>query len=295
LGEDNAVSQLTNTLLHIRGTFPSLRPAEKRVAQVILDNPRAAVHFSITELAKRAEVSDATVVKFCKRLGYRGYQEFKILLAQDVAVKPVLIHGEVEPGNDIETIKEKVFQANISALQETAQALDQDALRRAVQALARAGDIHFFGVGPSGIVALDAVHKFSRIGLRTNASLDTHIQIARAMQLREGDVAVSVSFSGETLEIVEAQRTAKRAGATTIALTSFCGSTLAKEADILMLTASTPKNLFKSAALASRLTQLATIDVLFFAVALEDHRRTQEAIEKTEEILEQRLQERAKG
>ena len=151
------MSQLTNTLLHIRGTFPSLRPAEKRVAQVILDNPRAAVHFSITELAKRAEVSDATVVKFCKRLGYRGYQEFKILLAQDVAVKPVLIHGEVEPGNDIETIKEKVFQANISALQETAQALDQDALRRAVQALARNNSRAVESSQQTGTSALDGM------------------------------------------------------------------------------------------------------------------------------------------
>ena len=96
------MSRLANALLHIRGTYPALRPAEKRVAQVILSDPREAVHYSITQLAEKAEVSDATVVKFCKRLGYKGYQEFKIMLAQDVAVKPQLIHGEVEPGNDVQ-------------------------------------------------------------------------------------------------------------------------------------------------------------------------------------------------
>lgn len=288
------MSRLANALLHIRGTYPALRPAEKRVAQVILSDPREAVHYSITQLAEKAEVSDATVVKFCKRLGYKGYQEFKIMLAQDVAVKPHLIHGEVEPGNDVQTIKEKIFQANISALQETAQVLETEALERAVQALANAGEIHFYGVGASGIVALDAEQKFSRIGLRTSAFLDTHLQIARAVHLREGDVAVCLSFSGETVEIVEALRAAKQAGALTIAITSFSGSTLAREADVLLLT-STQQNLFRSGAIASRLTQLSTIDVLFIAVALVDHERAQEAIEKTRAILSQRRLERLKG
>lgn len=288
------MSRLANALLHIRGTYPALRPAEKRVAQVILSNPREAVHYSITQLAEKAEVSDATVVKFCKRLGYKGYQEFKIMLAQDVAAKPQLIHGEVEPGNDVQTIKEKIFQANISALQETAQVLETEALERAVQALANAGEIHFYGVGASGIVALDAEQKFSRIGLRTSAFLDTHLQIARAVHLREGDVAVCLSFSGETVEIVEALRAAKQAGALTIAITSFSGSTLAREADVLLLT-STQQNLFRSGAIASRLTQLSTIDVLFIAVALVDHERAQEAIEKTRAILSQRRLERLKG
>lgn len=288
------MSRLANALLHIRGTYPALRPAEKRVAQVILSDPREAVHYSITQLAEKAEVSDATVVKFCKRLGYKGYQEFKIMLAQDVAVKPQLIHGEVEPGNDVQTIKEKIFQANISALQETAQVLETEALERAVQALANAGEIHFYGVGASGIVALDAEQKFSRIGLRASAFLDTHLQIARAVHLREGDVAVCLSFSGETVEIVEALRAAKQAGALTIAITSFSGSTLAREADVLLLT-STQQNLFRSGAIASRLTQLSTIDVLFIAVALVDHERAQEAVEKTRAILSQRRLERLKG
>lgn len=287
--EGLVVSRMANALLHIRGTYPALRPAEKRVAKVILNNPREAVHYSITELAKKAEVSDATVVKFCKRLGYKGYQEFRILLAQDVAVKPVLIHGEVELGNDVRTIKEKIFQANISALQETAQALETEALERAVHALAKAGEIHFYGVGASGIVALDAEQKFSRIGMRASAFLDTHLQIARAVHLRAGDVAVCLSFSGETVEIVEALRTAKQAGATTIAITSFSGSALAREADILLLT-STQENLFRSAAIASRLTQLGTVDTLFIAVALENHPQAQKAMEKTEEILSQRRQ-----
>lgn len=283
------MSQLANALLHVRSTYPMLRPAERRVADAILDNPRKAVHLSITELAKRAGVSDATVVKFCKRLGYKGYQEFKILLAQDVAVKPVLIHGKVEPGNDVRTIKEKIFQANITALQDTAQVLETEALQAAVDAIANAGEVHFYGLGPSGIVALDAEQKFCRIGLRASAFTDTHMQITRAVHLRPGDAVVCLSFSGETVAIIEAMRAAKQAGAFTIAITSHSGSTLAREADVLLLT-STQENLFESGALSSRLTQLSTIDTLFFAVALVDHSRTREAIEKTKGVLAQSSQ-----
>lgn len=288
------MSQLANALLHVRSAYPTLRPAERRVADEILGNPGEVVHLSITELAKQAKVSDATVVKFCKRLGYKGFQEFKILLAQDVVVKPDPIYGEVEPGNDIHTIKEKIFQANITALQNTAQVLNADALEAAVDAIGKARDIQFYGLGASGIVALDAEQKFSRIGLRANAFVDAHMQVTRAVLLRPGDVVVGLSYSGETREIVEALQAAKYAGALTIAITNYSSSTVAQNADLVLLTSS-QENLFRSGAISSRIAQLSIIDTLFIAVALIDHDRSQDAIEKTREILSQRNLARLRG
>lgn len=287
------MTQLANTLLHLRSAYPTLRPAERRVANQILDNPSEAVHLSITELATRSEVSDATVVKFCKRLGYKGFQEFKILLAQDVAVQPEPIYGAVEPDNDVRTIKEKIFQANITALQDTAKVLDTEALESAVQAMARAREIHFYGLGASGIVALDAEQKFSRIGLRASAFVDAHMQITRAVLLKPQDVAIGLSYSGETLEIVEALQAARSAGAVTIAITNFSASTVAQKADLVLLTSS-QENIFRSGAISSRIAQLSTIDTLFIAVALVDYTRSQESIEKTREILSRRNLERLK-
>lgn len=136
-------AQPDNTLLHLGSVYPTLRPAEQRVAQRILKSPEEVVYLSITELAKLAEVSDATVVKFCKRLGYKGFQEFKILLAQDVAIKPEPIYGEVEPEDDVLTIKDKIFQANITALQDTAKVLDPKSLEEAVEAMGAAGKSTF--------------------------------------------------------------------------------------------------------------------------------------------------------
>ena len=280
-------TNMDNTILHLRSVFPTLRPAEQRVAKQILKNPDQVVHLSITELAKMSQVSDATVVKFCKRLGYKGFQEFKILLAQDVAVKPEPIYGEVEPDDDIADIKEKIFQANIIALQDTCRVLDAEQLQQAVKAMGSAEEIHFYGLGASGIVALDAEQKFSRIGMRVNAFIDAHMQITRAVLLQPGDVAVGISYSGETTEIAEALQVAKNAGAVTIAITNFSASTVASLADLVLLTSS-QENIFRSGAISSRIAQLSTIDTLFIAVALVDYERSQAAVEQTREILAQR-------
>ena len=286
------LSKRAKTLLHIRSIYPTLKPAERRVADEVLACPNHVVYLSITELAKEAKVSDATVVKFCKRLGYKGFQEFKILLAQDVVVQQGVIDGEVEHGDDIRTIKEKVFRANISSLEDTIQVLDVDELDAAVKALAQAREIHFYGLGASSIAAFDGEQKFSRIGRRASAFVDTHMQITRAVLLQPGDVVIGLSRSGETREIVEAVATAKACGAVTIAITNHSASALAKEADHVLLTC-THGNLFTKGGISSRIAQLTTIDTLFVAVALVDFHRSQEVLEKTTEILSQRTGEYA--
>ncbi|NMB21142.1 MAG: MurR/RpiR family transcriptional regulator [Firmicutes bacterium] len=281
------MTQRSNTLLKIKSIYPSFKPAERRVADYVLRSPKRVVHVSITELAKASKVSDATVVKFCKRLGYQGFQEFKILLAQDIVVTHTLVDGEVEPGDDSRTIKEKVFRANICALQDTIQVQDDLALERAIDALTKAREIHFYGLGSSSIAAFDGEQKFSRIGRWASAFADTHMQISRAVLLQPGDVAIGLTHSGETREIVEALETAKARGATTIAITNHSTSRAAQVADLLLLTCSRG-DLFTKEGISSRIAQLATIDTLFVAVALADFKRSQEVLDKTSEILSQR-------
>ncbi len=278
-----------NTLLHIRGVFPTLRPAEQRVAREILKNPEEAVHLSITELGRRAEVSDATVVKFCKRLGYKGFQEFKILLAQDVATKPEPIYGEIEPGDDAAAVRDKIFQSNIQALQDTAQTLSEESLAEAVQALVAASEIHFYGLGASGLVAQDAEQKFARIGLPARSFVDAHMQLTRAALLKPGDVAVGISYSGETIEVAQAIALAKESGAVTIGITNFPKSRIAQLCDIVLLTAA-QENVFRSGAISSRIAQLSTVDALFISAALEDYERSQECIERTRAAVASRKQ-----
>lgn len=281
------MSERINTLLHIRSIYPTLKPAERRVADAVLSRSSHVVHLSITELAKESKVSEATVVKFCKRLGYKGFQEFKILLAQDVVVQRIPMGGEIEHGDDVRTIRDKVFRANISALQDTNQILDVAALEKAVTALTHAREIHFYGLGASSIAAFDGEQKFSRIGRRASAFVDTHMQITRAVLLQPGDVVIGLSGSGETREIVEAVATARESGALTIAITNHSASSLAAAADLVLLTC-TPGTLCTKGGVASRISQLSIMDTLFVAVALADLQRSKTVMDKASEILSQR-------
>lgn len=278
------MNAIPNPILHLKSVYPTFRPAERRLADEILNDPERVVHLSITELACQANVSDATIVKFCKRLGYKGFQEFKILLAQNVVVKQPPVYGQVEANDEVGTIKEKIFQANITALQDTVQVLSNKALEATVQMITKAGEIHFYGMGASGIVALDAEQKFSRIGLRSNAFVDGHMQVTRASLLRPGDVAIGLSYSGKTREIVKALQTATSAGASTIAITNYSTSAVAGVADLILLTAS-HENILRSGAISSRIVQLSVIDALFIAVSLVDFEQSKKSLEKTKQAI----------
>lgn len=274
-------------LLHLRGMYPALRPAEQRVAKEILEHPQEVVHLSITSLAKRAQVSDATVVKFCKRVGYKGFQELKIRLAQNVVTQPEPIYGEISPEDDVPTIKRKIFHTNTQALQDTVKTLDDQELERAIVAISQANMIHFYGIGASGIVGQDAQQKFLRIGLNCQAFVDSHMQKSMASLLENKDVAVGISYSGQTWEIDEALATAKKAGATTICLTNFPQSPVTEHADIKLFTSSS-ETIFRSGAISSRIAQLSAIDSLFIGVALSDFEKSARSVEKTREAVRKR-------
>ena len=267
-------------LLHIKGLYPSLRPAEQRVADEILENANEVVHLSITALAKRVGVSDATVVKFCKRVGYKGFQDLKIRLAANVAVTPKPIYGEINRGDDIAAIKEKIFRINIQALEDTIRTLDSQALQKAVAAIVKAPKIQFYGIGASGIVAEDAQQKFIRIGLSAAAFIDSHMQRTMASLLDKGDVAVGISYSGQTWEITEALKVARQTGATTICLTNFPESQVTRYADLQLFTSSS-ETILRSGAISSRIAQLSAIDSLFIGVALEIYDQASSSIDKT--------------
>ncbi|NLG84898.1 MAG: MurR/RpiR family transcriptional regulator [Firmicutes bacterium] len=269
-----------SALLKIRGLYPSLRPAERKVADYVLANAAAVVLLSSTELGERTGTSDATVVKFSQRLGFRGYQEFKIALAAEVSGQATAVFGEVERDDDLAVIRDKVFAANLEALNDTRRVLDPAVLEKVVEAILAAPQVCFYGVGASGLVALDAQQKFMRIGLICHAYSDSHLQVTQAALLGRGDVAIGISHSGQTKDTVEVITLARANGAVTVALTNFPRSALATAADYTLLT-STRETAFRSGAIASRLAQLSVIDVLFTAVAVRRFDRSMAFLDRT--------------
>lgn len=271
-------------LAKIRSVAPSLHPAEKRVADFLLQNPAEVVDLSITELADQCGVSEATVVRVCQGIGYRGYQELRLILSNDNSLAASDIHEEVLPEDSTTELVRKVFHSSGQALQDTLAVLDYDEFDRAVDALSKASSIHFYGVGGSGAIAFDAAHKFLKIGMLAVAHNDPHLQAMSASVMRRGAVAVGISHTGTTIDIIQALTQAREAGGTTICLTSYSRSPITQVADIKLVTASRASTL-RGEAILARLVELALLDALYVAVSVRRYDKTLESIRRTSQAV----------
>lgn len=273
-----------NIVVKINAIYSSFSAKEKTVADYILKNPQEIIHLSITEFSEQASVAEATIFRFCKRLGFRGYQAFKIALASEV-VEPIKnIHEEIKQEDEVATLAKKVFAGHIEAMKGTLNLLDPKVLENIIEVLSKASRIDFYGSGGSSAIALDAYHKFLRTGIHCNAHSDGHQQIISAALLGPGQAAIGISHSGSNKDVIEALKIAKANGATTIAITSHFKSPLSKEADYVLYTTSR-ETLFRSEALASRLVQLSLIDVMHVAVSVRKQEQTLDNLQKIREAI----------
>uniref|UniRef100_A0A7C3ZAM0 MurR/RpiR family transcriptional regulator n=1 Tax=Desulfobacca acetoxidans TaxID=60893 RepID=A0A7C3ZAM0_9BACT len=268
------------TLIRLRGLYPSLKAALRKVADVALARPELAIYASVNEVAAAAGVSEATVMRLCRLLGFRGFQDFKIALARELVTPLQRLHEEVAEGDDVATIVHKVFQANIAALQDTLKVLNLEAMAAAAQALQEARRILLVGVGTSGPIVTDAANKFFRLGLWVQAITDAHLMMMAAALLTPQDVLVAVSHSGSTRDTVETAKTARHAGARVICITNNSLSPLTKTADLVLVTASRETR-FRQEAMASRLCQTSILDSLYTLIALA---RPEEALQNLAKI-----------
>jgi len=274
-------------LVRIRSLYESLSPSEQKVADYVLTHPHDVLQMPIAVLAKQAGVSDPTVIRFCRSLGYRGYLEFKIALARDTASPVRLIQASVSEDDDPQTITNKVFSAGIQALQDTLSILDTEAFARAVDSLGRARKVLIIGVGTSGPIAHMMYNRLFRIGVNCIVETDSYLQLMQASLLGPQDVVVAISQTGSSTDPVLTLREAKKHGATTIAICGNAAAPLTMEADIVLLSISRE---LRPEAIASRIAQIAIIEALYVTLAMRDIERTSEnerriwdaVVEKTE-------------
>lgn len=258
-------------LVRLRGIRPTLTPAEDRVATVVLADARSASDLTITALAQAADTSETTVLRFCKRLGLKGYPQLRLALAAESAMprEQRMAGSDISATDTIDDIIAKVATVDASAVEETAQQLNRDALRDAVGAVAGSSRVDIYGIGASATVGIDLQQKLHRIGVVSFAWNDPHIALTSATLLGKKDVAIAISHSGATSETVEALAAARGRGATTVAITNFPLSPLAAAADIVLTTAARETSL-RSGATASRIAALTVVDCLYIAVAQRD-------------------------
>ena len=274
--------KVPGSFVRIEGTYSSLRTAEQRVADFILAHPDELIYLTVTELAEKTNTSESTVVRLCQKIGYKGYQEFKIMLARDLVEPTNAIYAAIEPGDSLTTIKTKVFQANAQALRDTIEVLTDTELEAAVKAIATARRVEVYGVGGSNPLAIDAYHKFLKLGIAVVALSDGDMMAMSSSLLQKGDVALGISHTGASRDVTDALSNAQRNGATTICITHRSTSPITKVSDIKLFTAA-KTTAFRSDASSSRIAQLTIIDTLYVGVALSGYENSVEMIRRTRE------------
>ena len=200
-------------LADISAAIPSLRKSEIKVAEFVLGNATQVIHMRIVDLAQEAQVSEPTIVRFCRAIGCNSFQEFKVRVAQEMAVSNNIGDFAIEEDDSVEDICNKIADTTIQRLKQTKAQLHSAQIANAALAISQANRVELYGFGASSAVAIDAQHKFFRLKVSTIAYSDPHMQAMSAVGLSNKDVVVAISQSGRTKDLLHSVQLAQQAGA----------------------------------------------------------------------------------
>ncbi len=253
-------------LARIQRARDTLSPAEKRVADHVLAHPRSALGDPIAEIARAAQVSQPTVIRFCRSLGCEGLSDFKLRLASGLSATVPLTHTQVTGDDNTLELGVKVLANTASAILQVRDQLSRDALARAIELLAGAQRVDFFAVGHYGVVANDAQFKFLRFGVPSSSYTDPRLQLLAANVLRATDVVVIISSSGKIDPLLAVADLAHERGAAVVAITAS-QSPLARKADVALIVDHV-EDVSTQLPMVSRILHLLVIDILTVGVAM---------------------------
>jgi DNA-binding MurR/RpiR family transcriptional regulator len=271
--EDSALS------FRIRSMIPELSKSEAAVAEYIAANPEEVINLSVSALADCCGVSEPTVVRACRNLGFSGYQACKIALIQSTSNTVQFAGEEVTAEDSMSAAIQKVFGAAADAVFLTRNSLDPAVLEKAAETLLKAKRIYIFGVGGSAAVAADVQHKFLRLGLDAQALSDVNLQTMTAAFAGKQDVVFAISHSGSSKVVVDNTQLAKSNGAFVISLSSMGKSPLTELADITLHTAANETR-YRIVAISSRIAELTIVDTLYSYMSFRARRADNLIIEK---------------
>ena len=280
-GKTAAVNGMLERIAAMRAGLP---PTAMRIGDFIASHASEVVNMSVTEVAEAAGASEGSVVALCQQLGVRGFQQFKISLARDLVQPVQFIHEDLAREDSTQTVIDKIFSSNLQALRDTLNVLKSAEMERAVTIIRKAERIEVYGIGSAAPIAEDANYRLLRIGVRSKAVLDSHVQAISAALTDSKTAVLTVSHSGSTHETFAATRLAKEAGAKTIVITNFGKSPIQSYADVVLQTIAKETG-FRTEAMTSRIAQLAIVDALISCVALKDYDRAVSTINKTFDVL----------
>ncbi|MFE2299490.1 MurR/RpiR family transcriptional regulator [Streptomyces sp. NPDC059445] len=276
----------------VRTLAPSMTRSMQRVAEAVAGDPAGCAALTVTGLAELTGTSEATVVRTARLLGYPGYRDLRLALAglaaQQQSGRAPAVTADIAVDDPIADVVAKLAYDEQQTLADTAAALDTVQLGAAVAAIAAARRVDVYGVGASGLVAQDLQQKLMRIGVMAFAHIDPHLAVTSAVQLRAKDVAIAVTHSGSTGDVIEPLRVAFEHGATTVAVTGRPGGPVAQYADHVLTTSAARESELRPAAMSSRTSQLLVVDCLFVGVAQRTYDTAAPALSASYEALAHR-------
>ncbi|WP_416198241.1 MAG: Transcriptional regulator, RpiR family [Sporanaerobacter sp.] len=278
-----------SVVLKINEMKDQLTNSEQKIANCILDNSHKVYNMSIHELANSCNTSSSSIVRFCRKMGFDGFKEFKIELAKDVADSEKnkdIVYEDVSVDDSIQAVINKISSGNIKSIENTLELLDSYEVEKAINALDKANNIYLYGIGASGLVAMDFQYKLMRINRNAFMYLDSHTQLSTSVNIQKDDVAVGISHSGKTLEIFKAMDMANMKGATTISITKYGDNPVSNVSDIKLYVGGIEQNL-RVGAIASRIAQLTVVDILFVGLARKNFEVVSDHLKGTKEIVEE--------
>ncbi|OBU15739.1 MurR/RpiR family transcriptional regulator [Photobacterium aquimaris] len=280
------VGKILDTLGSLRD---SLTPSARRIADYVLAQPQYVTELSIAELAQQANVGEASIIRFCRGLHFKGFQDLKMKLAIEVATphdtEKHMLDTELTPEDNAEHIGRKLQQTINNVLGETLNLLDFSELEAVARAFQQQQRIYFFGVGSSGITAEDAKNKLMRIGFDVDALTNNHFMYMKAALLTANDIAIGISHSGTSKETIKALALAKECGAITVALTHNPLSPLAELSDYVLINGNRQGQL-QGDSIGTKITQLFVLDILYTLLVRDNPEHTRQQKYKTTQALD---------
>lgn len=256
----------TKLLPTLRSAYPGLTKSEKAIALYISEHRDSIMEQSISTIAGATSSAEITVSRFCKKLGFQGLQSLKVALAAEVH-SPAVAYQSIRPEDSARDIAGKMFQNIMDGLQDTLKILDFQAVEKAARTMMAARRIAIYGFGNSATVCRDMETRFLRFGMVVQAYADSHMQVTSASLLNHRDLAIAISHTGASRDLLETVHVAQSRGAKILAITSYAQSPLAKTADIALIGMGREIH-YQSEAVASRLVHMAIADLLYMAIAM---------------------------
>lgn len=281
---------MTTVEIRVRSVYDTLNNAEKLAADYLLKNLEDIFRYPLATLAELSGTSQGAWVRFCKSIDYSGMKELKNALFRELNASAVENHSagkyqftDIKSHSDLPSLAKNVCSSSILAIEDTLTLFDADILEALTASIIKARKIAVFGLSASGIAAQDFYNKLLRIGYPVVFSNDYHVSLTIAATLTKKDIAICISNSGETDEILKLAAIAKKRHAAVGAITKYGKNRLNLHADFTLCTSS-PETDKRSGAMSSRIAQLVMTDILFTAIANRDYEKIASRLEHTYQV-----------